>query len=137
MSTTGSIDGKGRRIALALVACALLMRMLVPGGWMPAAHAQGVTLNWCSYGASDTAQAEAHALLAGALDEKSAPQEKPAPEQPCAFAAAAAALSGAEAPRLALPSATHAPVPVQRLVAFPGRGLSAPPPPQTGPPLLA
>ncbi|WP_404338904.1 hypothetical protein AB2M62_07240 [Sphingomonas sp. MMS12-HWE2-04] len=123
-----------RRAALLLVACALLLR--IPAGWMPVAHAQGVTLSWCS-GVSHSVPAEAEALLAAALGDKAAPKHKPAPDLPCAFAAAAQPMAAADplpailAPEMAEPAAFAA------RALIPGRGLAAPPPRSTGPPLLA
>jgi len=124
------------RLALLLVGCALLFRLLVPAGWMPEAHAAGLSLNWCGEsGSVRAAPAEARALLADALGEKPA---KPAPphDQPCAFAAAAQPLAAAEQPGLPLPLSRAEPARPAPLIAFPGRGLAAPPPRSTGPPHL-
>lgn len=129
-------DGARRRPTLALVACALLFRLLVPAGWMPEANARGITLNWCSEIGGANAHAEAAAMLADALGDAPT-KEKPAPDQPCGFAAAAQALTLSEATRLIPPAPAHPLPPAARLLPFPGRGLSAPPPPATGPPLLA
>lgn len=129
-------NGGWRRVALLLVACALLLRIAVPAGWMPQAQAQGVTLAWCS-GMGDAAPAEAKALIAKAIGEKAAPKHKPASDQPCAFAAAAHPVAYADPAPLPAPAA-HEPVAVHAVpVAFPGRGLVAPPPFATGPPLHA
>ena len=37
-----------RMLALAVLACALLLRLLVPAGWMPVSDANGVHLTLCS-----------------------------------------------------------------------------------------
>jgi hypothetical protein len=130
-------DTTGRRFALVLVACALMLRLLVPSGWMPVAHAGGVTLNWCS-GVSHTVPAEAEAMLAAALGDKAAPKHKPAPDQPCAFAAAAQPADTLAAMPVLLPPTAQAEAPaLPAFEAFPGRGLAAPPPLSTGPPRLA
>lgn len=128
----------GRRVALFLVACALVLRLLVPSGWMPVANAGGVALNWCS-GVNHAVPADAEAMLASALGDKAAPKHKPAPpDQPCAFAAAAQpADTLAALPIVAPPSAQAAVPAVPALEIFPGHGLAAPPPLSTGPPRLA
>jgi len=126
----------GRRVALFLVACALVLRLLAPAGWMPVANAHGVTLNWCS-GVSHAVPAEAEAMLAAALDDKT-PKHKPVTDQPCAFAAAAQPADTLVALPVVVPPTAETDAPaLPALVAFPGRGLAAPPPLSTGPPLLA
>lgn len=64
-------ETSGRRVALFLVACALVLRLPVPAGWMPVATARGVTLNWRS-GVSHAVPAEAEAMLAAAMGDKAA-----------------------------------------------------------------
>lgn len=136
IGTANMRAGGWRRVALFLVACALLFRIAVPAGWMPQAYAQGVTLAWCS-GMGDAAPAEARVLIAKALGGQDAPKHKPASDQPCAFAAAAHPIAQVAPAPLPMPAA-HAPVAVHPVLpAFPGRGLVAPPPFATGPPLHA
>ncbi|MCX8476231.1 MAG: hypothetical protein MT490_10590 [Sphingomonas sp.] len=129
----------GRRIALFLVACALVLRLLVPAGWMPQADAAGIALAWCDDSgiSGGEAPAEAKALLAKAVGEKPVPAHKPAPDQPCAFAAAAQPLAAVDFAPLPPAPATLAEPLRPTLVATPGRGLAAPPPRSTGPPSLA
>lgn len=136
MGTACMRNGGWRRVALFLVACALLLRIAVPAGWMPQAHAQGVTLAWCS-GMGGTAPAEAKALLAKAIGKPEAPKHKPASDQPCAFAAAAYPISQANPAPLPVPAAGEPVAVTPALLPFPGRGLVAPPPFATGPPLHA
>lgn len=125
------------QFALLLVACALLARLLVPAGWMPAAAGAGLSLNWCGEsGIARAAPAEARALLAKAIGDKPAKPEK-SDDKPCAFAAAAQPLAPAQLPQLAPPQVGLEPLPLPLLPVFPGRGLAAPPPLSTGPPLLA
>lgn len=128
----------GRRVALFLVACALVLRLLVPAGWMPQTNAAGIALAWCDDSdiSGGEAPAEARALLAKAV-EKPAPEHKPAPDQPCAFAAAAQPLAAVDFAPLPPAPAIHAEPLRPALVAVPGRGLAAPPPRSTGPPTLA
>lgn len=138
MKAGSTIAGmSGRRVALFLVACALALRLLMPAGWMPVANANGVALNWCS-GVSHAVPAEAEALLAAALGDKAAPKHKSASDQPCAFAAAAQPADTLAALPIVISPATEANAPTPPgFVTFPGRGLAAPPPLSTGPPLLA
>lgn len=125
-----------QRLALLVVGCALLLRMAVPAGWMPQVAGGHVTLSWCAdsgfSGAS--ALAEAKALLADALAKPAADHK--APDQPCAFAMAAQPLAPAEPVALPPQLPSVEPVRHSRLEPAPGRGLAAPPPLATGPPLL-
>ena len=126
-------------MALILVACALLVRLLVPAGWMPTAHANGITLGWCS-GSGDRLPAEAQAMMAkamGTAHDQAAPKHKPSPDQPCAFAAAAQAMAVVDPIPTLAPPCLLAEAPAAVLVSVPGQGLVAPPPFATGPPLHA
>lgn len=129
----------GRRGALFLVVCALVLRLLVPAGWMPQANAAGIALAWCDDSgiSGGEAPAEARALLAKAIGEKPAPEHKSTPDQPCAFAAAAQPLAAVGFAPLPPAPASHVEPLRPTLVATPGRGLAAPPPRSTGPPSLA
>ena len=129
---TGS--GTGRRIALLLLACALLLKF--PAGWMPEARAGGVTIGWCN-AVDPQAMAEGKALLEAALKDRPAPKQKHASDQPCPFAAAAQPMAAADPLPEIAPVAAPQPIFVATLTAIPGRGLAAPPPLATGPPLLA
>jgi len=127
-----------QRLALLLVGCALLLRVAVPAGWMPQAGATGVTLSWCADSglSGPAALREAKALLAQAIG-KPAPAEHPkSSDQPCAFAMAALPLAFSTGPALPLSLPRAEAVEHLRLEAVPGRGLAAPPPLATGPPLL-
>jgi hypothetical protein len=136
IGTASMRNGGWRRAALFLVACALLFRIAIPAGWMPQAHAQGVTLAWCS-GMGDAAPAEAKALIAKAIGAKETPKHKPTSDQPCAFAAAAHPVAHADPVPLLAPVVREAVAIHPALLPFPGRGLVAPPPFATGPPLHA
>lgn len=124
-------------MALLLIACALLLRIMVPAGWMPQIGGGQVSLSWCADSglSGPAALAEAKALLAKATGEK--PAHKPAPDHPCAFAGAAQQLAMVEAAIVPPAPIVHAPRLHPRLTTAPGRGLAAPPPRSTGPPLLA
>jgi hypothetical protein len=127
-----------QHLALLLVGCALLLRVAVPAGWMPQANATGVTLSWCvdSGLSGPAAFSEAKALLAKAIGKPAPAGHQKGADQPCAFAMAALPLAFSAAPALPLPLPRPEPVRHIRLEAVPGRGLAAPPPLATGPPLL-
>jgi hypothetical protein len=123
--------------------CALLARLLVPAGWMPAAHADGFRLIPCGGTApASTASGHhsAHAAHAPGQPDDGAPDDGADEDpRPCAFALAAAAALDPRLPDPAVPP-RPAPAPARpRAVAAAavGRGLAAPPPPATGPPASA
>jgi hypothetical protein len=113
---------------LALAVLALVARIVVPAGFMPAQTAGGVALVICT----------GHGPLAidGPQDPK-APKPGSRSDAPCAFAAApSAAPPPPVVTVLAEPYAISVDPgrrgPVADLI--PGRGLAAPPPPSQGPP---
>ncbi len=122
--------GMANRTRLAaLLAVALVVRALVPTGWMPVATAQGVRLALCP-GQDVTPPA-----MAGMHHGHERDGKQPPPDHPCAFAGLG--LAADTAPPFVIPSA--APVAPPLVAAHPlavtvGRGLAAPPPPATGPP---
>lgn len=117
-------------IALSLVAFALLLRIAVPAGWMPAAAGSGYAITLCT---------GMGAISAWVDDEGRVHKEKPADaqsDQPCVFSGFSAALDlPALDGTLVVP-----PLAIVTLFVLPiasvtiGRGLAAPPPPSTGPP---
>lgn len=125
------LNGAGRARVVALLAVALIVRALVPAGWMPVATGHGLTFELCaSQGPIPAAMAMHH----GRKDHGG----QAAPDHPCAFAGLGLAADTAP-PLLALaapaPPPAHPPA-AGRAVAV-GRGLAAPPPPATGPPAFA
>jgi len=132
-----------RMVALALLACALLLRLLVPAGWMPVTDATGVHLTLCSGTGPMTMPMEAMARMAhggtmAGMAHHMPTDQQGAPEHPCAFANLGLAVAE-PGPLALLPpvaSATLMPAGVALLVLI-GRGLAAPPPPPTGPPAIA
>lgn len=123
-------SGLGGRVALALIACALLLRIAVPGGWMPSD--QGRWIELCTGKGMVTAFVDARGTL-----HDSDPGKLHEAKQHCAFAGFSAPfdppLSVEPQPRFA---ATDAPPASRPLFVTVGRGLAAPPPPSTGPPAL-
>lgn len=108
-----------------LLACfALGLRIVTPVGFMPGVTADGrATLVICS-----------SELSAHSQGDKG--QHGPQSEAPCAFAgqAAAPAAEGVAVP-MATSVAYAAPARAVPRDVIPGRGLTAPPPPSTGPPI--
>ncbi len=136
-----SRPGRPRTIALALLACALALRLLVPAGWMPVADAQGLHLVLCS-GSGPLEMPSPHVLPAMAGMHQAGHtghdhHHQGMPDHPCAFAGLGLALAEPVLPMLA-PVAIAAQTLVTLIPAAVavGRGLAAPPPPPTGPPAL-
>jgi hypothetical protein len=130
-----------RAVALALLACALALRFLVPAGWMPVSDAYGLHLAPCSgTGPMTPATMPAmamHHVMAGMDHHAPGGQDQPAPDHACPFAGLGLALAEPALPAVALPPAVEATLlPARILVVAIGRGLAAPPPPATGPPVL-
>lgn len=128
-----------RTIALALLACALALRLLIPAGWMPVHDAQGFHLTLCS--GTGPEPLPAHAAMAGmahhGTHRHDHQHDQGMPDHPCAFAGLGMVLAEPVLPAVAPIVATVEPaiVAIPAAVAI-GRGLAAPPPPPTGPPAL-
>ncbi|RYD49868.1 MAG: hypothetical protein EOP60_12935 [Sphingomonadales bacterium] len=123
---------KWQHISLLLLACALLLRL--PAGFMPQANAQGVAFGWCNAVSPEIA-AEGRKLLEQALADRPAKHESKS-DEPCPFAAAAQPMAAADPFPLLAPGILSAHFHVPQPSPAPGRGLAAPPPFSTGPPLL-
>lgn len=149
-------------LLIAALLCVLLARVAVPAGWMPMLTADGgIVIAPCSgMGAMPMADAPGtHGMPGRSMSGHSMPghsmpgmdmaahhaaPEKPndrhpdpAGDHPCSGAGVAVALT---TPPVALPAAlalAAIATPPARLVPNIGQGLAAPPPPSTGPPLLA
>lgn len=123
---------------LAVLACALLLRLAVPAGWMPVADAHGLRLTLCGGMGPIDGPAAPAMHMAGSGHAMPGHDGHGGADHPCTFSALGAFLTGpALPPPLLLPSRVSAPRFVQHGVVAVGRGLAAPPPPSTGPPLLA
>ena len=130
---------------LALIGAAILVRALVPAGWMPAHTADGFAIELCAGltpgGDPRDVRAARDLLttaLTGAAQQGGGHDDHPDPGDPppCTFAG----LTPFAPPAAAAPTAPLAaaiPALPFALAAAVGRGLPAPPPPATGPPLLA
>lgn len=130
---TGARIGVGAlrgNAALALIAFALLLRVLVPAGFMPATG-KGFAIRICTEQGMMPAWVDEHGKV---HKGKTGPES--AGDHPCAFAGFGAALDTpgiaglVAAPAIALAATVTA---FARTIAI-GRGLAAPPPPPTGPP---
>lgn len=130
----------GRRLG-AIALLALLVRALIPVGYMVASaetpNGRFLIVQLC----------DGHASAAQAIDLETgqkvdlakfpkSPTNSGNSDQPCAFAAAVAfAPPVTAAGALAVVVSTDADVSLPKVVR-PGRGIAAPPPPATGPPIL-
>lgn len=121
-----------RALAALVLAAALLLRAAVPAGYMFAPAQDGRTL------AVTVCTGSAPQQIELALPGKGSTQrEHEAKDGPCAFAGLGTLAANADAPALALPPEPSQAAPLPPLAVAIGRGLAAPPPPQTGPPSLA
>lgn len=122
-----------RHLPFALLALALLVRVIVPAGWMPSASADGLfRITICNGMGAQTAYVDRDGKL-----HKEVPGGSHHDPQPCGFGALAQALDAPAVAVLAWPPAVvgivaHA---AHDAVTI-GHGLAAPPPPSTGPPSL-
>ena len=129
-----------RRILPVLLLCVAL-RGFIPAGWMPAFDQQGISLIPCS-GLTppqpEPAAHEMHAMHHGdAARQHDGKSKHDTASQPCAFAAFAVDLSREDFGTAFEPLAPAEPIFLPLVAVQVGRGLAAPPPPQTGPPLTA
>lgn len=128
------IDRRSTRLVVALVfACALLLRLAVPEGWMPVQNAAGWQLTMCDGMATDAMPAMAmdHGHKAPDSDHRKSDMGV------CPFAGLGMAMAAPFVPPMLAPApflAVAAPL-LPGVVAI-GRGLAAPPPPPTGPPSI-
>ena len=132
MTLSAPLAAMRRALWALLFAGALLARLASPSGWMPEASATGAHLVPCDGMAPAMPRAMAGMAHHGHDGKTSAA------DHPCAFAGVGLALAEplpppplpAPSPARVVPSFLHSAVTI-------GRGLAAPPPPATGPPLLA
>ena len=132
MSAQASPKGVRQGLFLWLAAFALALRLLVPAGYMPA-DGKGLRITLCTGDGMVAAWVDSQGNL---HKGEKAPEGKG--DHPCAFAGVGAlAEAGSPADALEPPALLARVQPTLPDHAFPGRGLAAPPPPQTGPPLFA
>ncbi len=121
------------RLSMLLIVCAMAVRFMVPAGWMPSAE-RSFAVTVCTGVNMSTVWIDTK----GKIHKSDPAKHESADHEPCAFAGMAMA---ADAPSsvTALPAISHI---SDRLVAATmptsiGKGLAAPPPPSTGPPILS
>ncbi|SNS52576.1 hypothetical protein SAMN06295912_10892 [Sphingomonas laterariae] len=128
MASAQAAGGRGG-FAVMLVALALLMRLLVPAGWMPATDGRAITL------CTGMGAVEMWVAADGTIHEK-APVQPGKTTENCVFAALGVAILAPDTGTVVAPPAIAAAPAVALLAAVAiGRGLAAPPPPPTGPPV--
>jgi hypothetical protein len=121
--------------AIPLVFAALLMRTLFPAGWMPSTE-KGQMITLCTGTGVEQAWLGHDGIIKNAPPENS-DDDKSHSDNPCIFSGVAVAnIHEIAAPEIvsAIPEATQN-SPLNNTTTI-GRGLAAPPPPATGPPLL-
>lgn len=120
-------------LPIALIACAMLLRVLVPAGWMPTTGPDGmIRVALCTGTGAQPAWIDragtVHTEMPGGGDHD---------PQPCGFGSLGLGLDARLIAALPLPAlAAEAVQPVARQALRIGGGLAAPPPPSTGPPSL-
>jgi hypothetical protein len=124
-----SHTAQNRGLMAALLALVLFARLIVPAGFMPAEQ-NGPTFVLCTGEGTITGWIGADGTV-----HKEQDKQKTNRDAPCAFAGIGASLLGT-APVIAMIAITVALPLADGLAASAtvGRGLAAPPPPQTGPP---
>lgn len=141
-----------RHVATLILACALAVRVLIPGGFMIGETASGApALVLCPGQDSRYAPPPAtmpgmhhdmaHMMPDGSMmsgDHDRGKHPDPGTDRPCAFAAVGLAVDmPVPAPLLAPPPPPAFAGLINRVPSDPGHGLAAPPPPSTGPPSIA
>jgi hypothetical protein len=117
-----------RAFGLSLAFAVLLLRVLVPAGWMVSATpGDAFEIVICT--------ADGAVTMTGDLTDEDTPKDSKSGE--CLFSAVSAAAVPAVACPAPTPPVVAGAVAVFAAALVPGRGLAAPPPPATGPPLLA
>lgn len=121
-----------KRLALALLVMALAVRALVPAGWMPSGE-RAFALTVCTGVDTKTIWMDSK----GGLHKENPAGHKQSKHEPCAFAGNADIPNLVSANAVAVgPESVDAAQPLQMQPVNVGQGLAAPPPPQTGPPIL-
>ncbi len=120
-------------LMLALLALTLAIRVIVPSGFMPTTDANGmVRISMCSGMGPQTAWLDKSGHI-----HKDAPAKDQHDPQPCGFGVLAFGAATPNAPTVeSLPLFGEAATFRPSLTISIGRGLAAPPPPSTGPPIL-
>jgi len=117
-------------VAITLMALALLLRMLIPAGFMPATG-QGFAVTPCTGMAAMPDRIDEHGHV---HKEQNTPDKQV--QHPCAFVGFGSMLdhSSFASPSILRSVVVASLVPLSSATVAIGRGLAAPPPPSTGPP---
>lgn len=139
MARGSTIEAMTVRFAFALAALAVLLRVLVPQGYMiaaPTADRPAPAIVICTGQGMLTLPADSSHGLGHETPDKG--PQRDAGDHTCAFAGAAAPLIAADLPGLSAPAeyASEAAALAVARQQRPGLGLAAPPPPTTGPPTI-
>ncbi|MDO8323661.1 MAG: hypothetical protein Q7T23_12050 [Phenylobacterium sp.] len=139
MSVFRTIGGKASAFALMLACMAIALRVFIPQGYMlaPGADSGSVPIVLCTPQGARTVSIDAAGhIVDSPTKTPTDPSGSPAADHPCAFSGSGVAFA-AEPPMLVVLAGlrwVHVSVAVESQTT-PGRGLAAPPPPPTGPPL--
>jgi len=126
-------SGLFARVALAMAVMAVALRVLVPAGYMPGGPGESAIVLCTAQGLQSVVVDHAARGPSNPADDRSG---EPKTDHPCAFAGLAQAFAPTSPAAFTPAGWTVAAAPQARAPdAAPGRGLAAPPPPATGPPL--
>jgi hypothetical protein len=127
------MDGVKNRIALFVILCALAVRMTIPAGWMPSAE-RSFAVTVCAGVNMSTVWVDTK----GKIHKTDPAKHKATGHEPCAFAGMAmAADTPTSIAELSLSPGFDDIAAISPIPASIGKGLAAPPPPSTGPPVLS
>jgi len=122
----------------AVALLAVLVRALVPGGYMLAtaesAHGRALVVQMCDGSAMPKVGVDLETGEIVDLSKSRDSSDSKGSNSPCAFAASAPIAAPSSASEAAAPALIHMPIPLAVQSARPGMILAAPPPPATGPP---
>ena len=122
-------------LTLAMLACALFVRLLVPAGWMPSSNGALLSIEPCPAAAPLFA---AHAMHHDHAKAQHGSGHQGQHEGDCSFAPMQASFATFEQVLdLAVPGTRQLPPLTPALATIFARGPPAPPPPATGPPISA
>ncbi len=121
------------KLMLALLSLTLAVRVIIPAGFMPTADAGGMMrISLCSGMGPQTAWLDKSGHV-----HKDTPAKGQHDPQPCGFGALAFGAETPDAPAMvSLAPLDKAAIGLPSFTLAIGRGLAAPPPPSTGPPIL-
>jgi hypothetical protein len=121
------------RLSMLLIICALAVRLMIPAGWMPSAE-RSFVVTVCTGVNMSTMWIDAK----GKIHKVDPAKHKSADHEPCVFAGMAMATDApSSVAALAITPDGSDRFVTATIPASIGKGLAAPPPPSTGPPVLS